>query len=158
MHPSESNLKIKLNSSRIISLYEIHCSITYAGLLEGLPNRKMNKHIIERLTETAKDKIYNPTKPYIIKPKEILIEVKDGPAKSFRDRMVKEHGEEWELIQMPRIECIASFESNAITDESMGSNLTIAWFQEQHPMPIDEDIINEIKAIDWDNEASSFDY
>ena len=126
MHPADSNFKITLNSNRVIRLYEIHCSLTYAGLLEGLPNRKMNKDIISRLPEEANQKIYTASKPYIIKPEEVLIEVEPGHTKSYRDRMVKEHGDDWELMGIPRIECISSFESESITDDYMGSNLTIA--------------------------------
>ena len=158
MHPSDSNFNIDLNSGRVINLYEIHSSLTYSGLLEGLPNRRMNKGIISRLVQESSDKIYNSTDPYIIKPKETLIEVKPGPTKSFNDKMIKEHGDDWELINIPRIQCIASFESGAVTDDYMGSNLTIAWFQDEYPMPIDKDVINKIKMIDWDNKASSFDF
>ena len=158
MHPADSNFKIILNSSRIICLYEIHCSLTYAELLEGLPNRKMNKDIISRLPEEANQKIYTTSKPYIIKPEEVLIEVKPGSTKSYRDRMVKEHGDDWKLMEIPRIECIASFESKPISDDYMGSNLTVVWFQDEYPMPINQDIINKIKSINWDNKASSFDF
>ena len=158
MHPSESNFKITLNSNRVIWLYEIHCSLTYGGLLEGLPNRKMNKDTILGLAEMANHKIYNATKPYTIRPEETLIEPKSESTKSYRDRMVKELGNDWELAQIPRIQCIASFESEQITDDYMGSNLTVAWFQEEYPMPIQQDVINKIKSIDWDNKASSFDF
>ena len=158
MHPSESNFKIALNSNRVINLYEIHCSLTYSGLLEGLPNRKMNKDIILGLAEMANDKIYNPTNPYLIEPEEKKIHVEGGSTKSYSDRMIKEHGDDWELVQIPRIQCIASFESEPITDDYMGSNLTVAWFQKEYPMPINQDIINKIKSIDWDNKASSFDF
>ena len=158
MHPSESNFKIALNSNRVINLYEIHCSLTYSGLLEGLPNRKMNKDIILGLAEMANDKIYNPTNPYLIEPEEKKIHIEGGSTKSYSDRMIKEHGDDWELVQIPRIQCIASFESESITDDYMGSNLTVAWFQEEYPMPIQQDVINKIKSIDWDNKASSFDF
>ena len=126
MHPADSNFKIILNSNKIISLYEIHSSLTYSGLLEGLPNRKMNKDIISGLAEETNRKIYNASKLYIIKPEEVLIEVEPGHTKLYRDRMVKEHGDDWELMGIPRIECISSFESESITDDYMGSNLTIA--------------------------------
>ena len=76
MHPSESNFKITLNSNRVIWLYEIHCSLTYGGLLEGFPNRKMNKDTILGLADMANHKIYNATKPYTIRPEETLIEHK----------------------------------------------------------------------------------
>ena len=158
MHPADSNFKIILNSNRIISLYEIHSSLTYSGLLEGLPDRKMNRDIISGLAEEANRKIYNASKPYIIKPEELLIELEPGPRKSYRDRMVKEHGDDWKLMEIPRIECIASFESKPISDDYMGSNLTVVWFQDEYPMPINQDIINKIKSIDWDNKASSFDF
>ena len=158
MHQSESNFTVILNSSRVINLYEIHCSLTYAGLLEGLPNRRMNKDILSRLSEVANDKIYNSTNPYLIQPEEKKIHIEEGPTKSCNDQMVKEHGDDWELIEIPRIECIASFESGPITDDYMGSKLTVAWFQEEYPMPIDRNIINKIKLIDWNNKASSFDY
>ena len=82
MHQSESNFTVILNSSRVINLYEIHCSLTYGGLLEGLPNRRMNKDILSRLSELANDKIYNPTNPYLIQPEENKIHVEEGSTKS----------------------------------------------------------------------------
>ena len=57
MHPSDSNFNIDLNSGRVINLYEIHSSLTYSGLLEGLPNRRMNKGIISRLVSSFTSRI-----------------------------------------------------------------------------------------------------
>ena len=62
------------------------------------------------------------------------------------------------MIKHPNSFAQFTFESGPITDDYMGSKLTVAWFQEEYPMPIDRNIINKIKLIDWNNKASSFDY
>ena len=66
MHPANSNYEIHLNSGRKIVLEEIHQHLTYAGLLEGLPNQRINDGIISELKNIVSDKIYDDIKKEIL--------------------------------------------------------------------------------------------
>ena len=60
--------------------------------------------------------------------------------------------------EFPRVQCFSNFESNSVDEKFCMSSLTIVWFQEDWAMPIDENIINKIKCIDWDKYAIDADY
>jgi len=153
MHLADSNYKISLNSNRIISLEEIHQHLTYAGLLEGLPTKRINKEIIDDIKNIANEKIWASSTPYILKSYE-------SPIKLSEDREVyyKSRGPEYERIRLPKIICIGHFMSDAITDDFMFSSLTIVWFQEDWMMPIDNNILIQIKSINWDKHATQGNY
>ncbi len=152
-HPSESNYKITLNSGRIIALEEIHQHLTYLGLLEGLPNSRMNNEILKELPKIANKKIWGNTSPYIIKPKGDNIKLKKERIEYYKSK-----GSDFVPMSFPKICCLGHFSSNSITDDYMFSNLTIAWFQDDWIMPIDELILNQIKQLNWDNLAIEGDY
>ena len=54
MHPADSNYEITLDSNRTIALDELHQHLTYAGLLEGLPTRRINKDILLEIFSSDK--------------------------------------------------------------------------------------------------------
>ena len=153
MHPADSNYKISLDSRRTISLDELHQHLTYAGLLEGLPTRKLNKDILSELKDTVHNKIWASTTPHIIKPHESPVKLSDERKAYYQAR-----GPEWEPVILPKIICIGHFMSDAITDDFMFSSLTIVWFQEDWMMPIDNTILQQIKSINWDKHATQGDY
>ena len=153
MHIADSNYKISLSSGRVIALEEIHQHLTYAGLLEGLPTRKINKDIISEIKNTTQDKIWANTTPYIISCKQTRIQLPDDRAAYYKSR-----GPEYEPLALPKIICIGHFMSDAITDDFMFSNLTIAWFQADWMMPVDNKILEQIKSMDWNKYAIQGDY
>jgi len=153
MHPADSNYKISLDSKRIIALEEIHQHLTYVGLLEGLPTRRINKEIISEIKNIANEKIWASSTPYIVKPDESPIKLSED-----RETYYKSRGPEYERITLPKIICIGHFMSDAITDDFMFSSLIIVWFQEDWMMPIDNKILTQIKSINWDKHATQGDY
>ena len=153
MHPADSNYTITLNSSRNINLEETHQHLTYLGLLEGLPNKRINDSIMSEIHNIADDKIWTNTPPYIIEPKLTSIDLP-------RDRMeyYKSKGPDYEPIALPKIICMGHFSSGAITEEYMFSSLTVVWFQKDWMMPIDGNILTQIKSLNWDELAVQGDY
>tara|TARA_Y100000310_G_C20468462_1_gene708805 strand:- start:562 stop:924 length:363 start_codon:yes stop_codon:yes gene_type:complete len=112
------------------------------------------KEIIVRLIENAKKKLWSGTVPFLINPVETPITVSLGK-KKFYDNM----GDGWKPMSIPRISCIADFESAPIDSSNYSlSYLTIAWFQNEWAMPIDEKVMEQIKCIEWDKYAVDGDY
>ena len=153
MHPANSNYEIHLNSGRKIVLEEIHQHLTYAGLLEGLPNQRINDGIISELKNIVSDKIYGHTTPYIIKPNQGVIKLSDERMAYYESR-----GPEYKPVRFPKIICICHFNSESITDDFMFSALSIVWFQEDWMMPIDKSVLDKIKRMEWDKHAVQGDY
>jgi len=153
MHPADSNYEISLDSKRTIALDELHQHLTYAGLLEGLPTRRINKDFLLEIKNVVHDKIWGSTIPYIITPHQAPIKLSDE-----RKEYYKNKGPNHEPLVLPKITCIGHFTSNAITDDFMFSNLTIVWLQEDWAIPIDSMILKQIKCIHWDKYANQGDY
>jgi len=68
-------LDLKLDSGRVIHLYQLFQSPTYAGLLEGQPSASLNKEIIEEAMRHVGEKLWNAGTPYLIEP---VIQVRAG--------------------------------------------------------------------------------
>ena len=153
MHIADSQYTIKLHSGRKISLEENYQNLTYLGLLEGLPNQQMNDNIIKELSRTAKEKLWGDTNPFIIQPISSTIKLSEERKNYFQTK-----GPSFVPTTLPKITCMCHFSSGPITDNYMFSSLTIAWFQNDWMMPIEESILNQIKAMNWDKYAIQGDY
>lgn len=131
---------LTLNSNRIITLESIAQRKTYSGMLAGLPNSKINDMIIESaVMQTNKQR---HTVAHLIDPVRTNHEL---------------HGKPYERI--PAICCNAFFDSGPkkFTNNDL-SFLCIVWFQEEFAMPIADDILSKIMAVDWDKHAIGGDY
>ena len=146
-------LNIKLNTGREIRLDELSQHYTYAGLIEGKPDRKMNQRIIKSSVELAKSKLAYTGEPFLIPPKETGIELNDMEIGGPRDLYDKER------MKIPAIVCLSGWNcyEPARDSEKMCSFLKIVWFQEEFAMPIYAAIIEKIKAIDWEKHAIDYD-
>lgn len=66
-----------------------------------------------------------------------------------------------QLNVSPYIACTALFRSNGVMREddediAFASILAVVWFQENFALPIDESVLERIKAIDWDRLAEAW--
>ena len=156
MHPADPPIssRITLNSGRIITLHEIYQDLTYSSQLEGLPNELKNKEIVPNAIKTAKQKLYEATIPHIIRPveKPIITKISDFMKEYYKKLGIDGPSE------LPRIQCIANFESDCIDSNYCFSYLTIIWFQNKWIMPIDKYILEKIKLINWDKYAQDANY
>jgi hypothetical protein len=59
---------IKLADGRPIVLQRLVQSQTYGGLLLGLPNERVNKGIVDRVCETAREEFGKECEPVLIQP------------------------------------------------------------------------------------------
>ena len=134
----------ELNSGRRIHLRELNQSLTYEGLLVGVPGTKLNQSLIAK---ALKEAIWNNREgaPYLVEPKETPTEEDASPHSLFGSP-----------ARLPGVRCVGRFESfswpkGAILEESW---ILIVWFQDEFALPIDGEVLEKIKAMDWDKVAN----
>jgi hypothetical protein len=139
------SLKLILNSGRKISLAMLRQNRTYEGHLAGYPHKRMNDDTIELLLAEAPKLTLDQGKPLLIDP---VISVRDLGARAF---MGPEE-------RMPEVACVARFDSDALAKlgSEPYSSLTIVWFQEAFGVPTETTILEQIRAIDWENRATDW--
>lgn len=131
----EQNKTLVMDGDVEVNIVRITQWQTYADLLEGVPNKRLNANLLRQLEDKLQafcgfDEIY------IIRPQEKPITV-NGPY--YRG----------EPAMLPAITCMAEvYTSGTYRDGSKAfSMMGIGWFQENFAFPIDEDIIRQIKQI-----------
>ena len=141
--------EIKLNCGRNIHLEVLFQYHTYSGLLEGLPTKQLNRDLVNRAQEYAKDKLWlgNVT-PFLIQPLESPIPLPNGHRLRENEANLP--------ARIPSVACLAEFESYqpAKNPEDHCSYLGIVWFQNEFALPIDPTIEETIRGIDWNAVAS----
>jgi hypothetical protein len=136
-----SSYTIKLNSGTGIWLNSIYQTYTYAGLMVGIPNEYYNKIMIERAGEhTHWPEVADPA---VLPPQQTPLpqdEVPDGfPARLGRPS------------RLPHVFCMALF--HGVGREGRDEHLTamaIHWWQDKLAMPISDEVIEQIRNLDWD--------
>jgi hypothetical protein len=121
-----------------IQLIALKQSLVYAGLLEGVPHEEMNKRFIEGAVRDAK-KEFGEAEPFLIQPKQTPLDI--GREYPFGKPAI-----------IPGVLCIAFFLCVFPTPRGQGgdySAMKIVWFQDQFAMPIDSEILDQIRAVDW---------
>ena len=145
-----------LDSSRSVVLKHLDQSQTYAGLLEGTPNKKANEWGIEADMKRASEYPQTIGKPHLVEPVRRDYLRAPGDMDTIRERTSKlppEWGRnpEW----LPLVRCIGCFQSNAISGSPMDASfLTVVWYQDEFAMPVAQHILNAIKSLDWDSLAT----
>jgi hypothetical protein len=121
-----------------IELIALNQSLVYAGLLEGVPHEEMNQRLIEGALRDAK-KEFGEAEPFLISPKQTTLDI----------------GREYPFgkpATIPGVRCIAYFLCTWPTPLGRAgdySSMTIVWFQDQFALPIDPEVLDQIRAVDW---------
>lgn len=135
--------RIDLIDGCSIRLRKLNQHEIYAGLLEGLPTRRMNADIIQRLVQNEGQRL--GAAPYVVPPIEKPITYpKKYPF--------------GEPASLPPIACVATFDSldPARDKQKDYSSLVIIWFQQDYAFPIEPDVFEHIRKIDWTRLASDY--
>lgn len=129
------NDAIELNDGRVILLEQLSQWHTYSGLLEGTPTREINQAYLANIGPAAPHRLIQVSS-YLAPP---------------RIRKVGRHRSSAELEWLPHITCVAIFESDrpARDPDAMFSSLQINWLQDRFALPIADDALEHIKAVDW---------
>ncbi|NHN25988.1 hypothetical protein FIA58_009910 [Flavobacterium jejuense] len=140
------NSYLIIENNKEVTIKSIKQWHTYGGLLEGIPNDKMNARIIERTKIEAKE-FSHMEEIYLIEPKEMPIDY-DGKYPFGNP------------AALPGVTCVAELWHNDVFRDTnkMFSSLCIIWFQEDYAFPIDEEIVKAIKEIPFSKICGEFDY
>jgi hypothetical protein len=137
-------MKIVLASGREIGLSRLQQGRTYAGMLNGFFDARVNQHEIDQLLEEARELAVVDCEPFLIQPAPAITELPSG-------RMQE---------KLPPITCVADFRSNELNRAGSEpySSLAVAWFQDEFAMPIDTEVLNQIRKIDWERHAKDWNW
>ena len=125
----------------------LHVTSTYAGLLEGVTNARMNQRRIADSVEAAKSVFSSFWPVYLVAPGF------DTRVYPLDDAV---HKREAQYDELPAFRCIGHFISFQTRDaENHASALTIVWFQNQSPV---QGIELQVGELDWFDHAREFCY
>lgn len=155
---------ITLDCGPSIVLKSIRQSMTYRGLIEGVPDSDLNQIRMESAREEGRKLSVNRTAPYLIlpprrdyfrSPGDMDTMGLEGGEQGFLPSAFQRRKPEW----LPLITCIADFQSVSSKNPSMdGSSLAMVWFQDEYALPIAEPVLKSIKGIDWHAHAIDFEW
>ncbi len=139
-------MNIVLKDNIEVSIRELHQWGTYNGLLEGLPTDASNKRTIETVIKRAQEMSFL-NNYYLIEPEQTPIKI-NRPYR-FGTPM-----------SLPSTVCIAELwhHQPARNEDMHASSLLVIWFQETYCFPIEDDILEKFKTIDWGKHAYDFEY
>lgn len=130
---------ITLKSGQAITLQDISQTLTYANILEGIPYEVSAEEMADLHLKWAQDR-FKSCKVMLLAPR-----LRPVPGV--------------EAMHIGNVCCTAIFESDAINEETfMISQLVIVWFQDGFAWPIDPSVVQQIKALDWNNLAIDVSY
>lgn len=139
--------EITLDTGRVISMDSLEQHVTYAGVLEGFPNKDRNDRHIDDLIKrySCRDE-----KPYVLSASRDIIHIEADEVSHFSRTSCPQP----ELL--PYITCIARFYSDEPARDTVDSDMSfisLIWFQDDWAMPIAPNVMEQLRAFDWDSLA-----
>lgn len=140
---------LTLLDGRAITLVGISQSMTYDGLLEGHPTTQDNDRSIAHFLAAEQKRTGH--KPLLIEPHRRASWREQSVS---ADDVVERRPPEW----LPMIVCIALFRSFPISldGDADESELSVLWFQDHYALPISEEALERIRAVDWASRAREY--
>ncbi len=138
--------KVTLYTGRTITMSSIRQSLTYGGMIEGVPRSKeIYDYEINPRIDDRTYILHAPVREWDLfknlpeSPNSISYYIENPP------------------ITLPRIKCSANFNSGPIVREGIEENgisfIDLVWYQHEWAMPIAPEVMERLKAFDWDNLA-----
>jgi len=146
-HPAgRDSWTIKLQSGRSIRLDEFHQFSIYAGMLAGIPSDTA-RFAADAIKE-ANILIRQQMPMLMLQP---MFREFDSPKYLGEPRK--------KLRALPPIASVAAFNSSTLesSPDLLYSSLKVIWFQESPGLPTAPYILDQLRAIDWEREAMSWD-
>jgi hypothetical protein len=142
-----SEYQLILNNGVNIQLDVIYQYKTYLSVLTGNPTRSQNQRLIEKSINYAKEKLWCCENPYLINP----IETKEDILHNDESYPNKNQ----QHLRLPFVTCCATFSSPNKGPDNTGdySEIHVVWFQDNFALPINDNVLSEICAIDWNRSA-----
>lgn len=141
---------VLLKSGRTIYLRELRQFQPYEEheVLPGcIPTSEMNQRLLDQCLEAERGKGFS--EPYLIRPTETPLTFRDPPPLRLG-----------QPAALPAVGCIGrfvSYDPARNTNHNL-SGLIVIWFQEQFALPIDPEVLEQLRKINWEQHASDFDY
>ncbi len=139
------NDEIIIEGTKKVHIRSIKQTLTYGGLLEGIPTRQMNERILKDVVNDAR-KFSCIDEVYLIEPAQIPI--------AYNGRYPF-----GEPAALPPVICIVELSGSPQRDMNRhGSCLALVWFQQDYMFPIDADILKKITEIPYSKVCGEFDH
>jgi hypothetical protein len=139
--------RINLVSGRNIDLIHLELTSTYAGMLEGYPNARMNDAKLKYLAQRRESKYAAPPR-YLITPPRRYPNPTTG---SWPFGPIEE---------LPSLYCVALFHSDRINQQLnpvlYRSRLEVVWFQENIASPVAGFVTAAVRDLAWDGLAEDY--
>jgi hypothetical protein len=142
--------QIALRSGRRVKLQSLHQWMTYAGWLEGVPSGDLNDGFVEGSLRDSERYCIEGAKPILIVP--ARRDYLRRPGDMGGHRSLGGQPAEW----LPMVTCVGVLRDTApARDRGKDcSMLTVAWFQDEFALPIDESVLEHLQSIDWEQLAA----
>lgn len=126
-------MKITLNTGRRIALTRIEQELTYLGVLAGRKGDEMDARHTQAALAAAQAQLHEDARPVLLKP-----------AKT----------------PLANVTCVGFLHSDELLkpDSEPYSSLAIVWFQDDFGLPIAEEALAQIKALDWESLARDWNW
>ena len=138
MQPKMNPFEVVLRTRDTIRLCSLQQELTYAGLLEGLPIKDMDRRTLDWVVSRTAKRIGRA--PWLVEPTSTPVPWSGDQPYPFG-----------EPAMLPEVVCAAEFQSSQHEQSGLWgySRLTVIWFQNEWALPIAPDAIDGIQQIDW---------
>lgn len=146
-HPAgRDSWSIKLTSGRGIALGEFHQFNLYAGMLAGIPS------------DTARFAADAINEANLLVRQQLPMLMLQPMFREFDYARIRGEARTKHRA-LPPIASVAVFSSSTLesSPDNIYSSLKVIWFQETFGLPADPHILDQLRAIDWEREAMSWD-
>jgi len=147
---------ITLYSGIVITLQSLRQHLAYSMILEGAPWGGRNDWVIDQTVYALKKSCSGdgdtPPAVVVIYPELLPLPFPDEKLQAIKTFSRREP------VSVGPVACRGYFKhSNPVRGESNfdHSSLMIIWFQQEFHSPIPENVVEQIKRIDWDKEAEN---
>lgn len=146
--------ELALRSGRVVTLQALDQEVSYAGLLEGVPDARSNDWYVERSLRAAGRLCAAGAAPHLIAPARRDYLREPGDMRGYveeRPRRIPE----W----LPPVRCIGLWQGGVTArhPERHVSVLVVVWFQDEYGPPLAGPARDALLALDWEALASDVD-
>lgn len=139
--PGPGLFQFTLNSGRVVQLDDLHIALTYAGLLEGIPDAEYNERLVQQAIR-AMVPIWGERPTYLCSPK---------------TRRVTEAGRSYE--RLPELRYHAWLTSHPMDPRWCDSEVVAIWYGPKEPdVPVRHIVIRDLKDLPWEQCAQDLNY
>lgn len=128
--------EMRLGGGVVVRMYKLEQTLTYHGLLEGLPTRERNDERLARARAAPRT--------YVVPPEQEPIDI--GRTYPFGTP-----------ASLPRVECVAHVRGSGWQDAVLFETIgRVVWFQASWAMPVAPEVLAHLEGVDWRTFAQEY--